>query len=65
MLKSSSKDFEKMDQEVKAFYYENGMDKRIMSVQQQKNVLNTYEETKERINPMVQIKVNTILQVFP
>ena len=49
----------KLDQEVKAYYYENGMDRRIMSVQQQKNVVNTYEETKEVIDPIVQIKVGT------
>lgn len=42
---------------MKAHYYQNGLDRRIMSVRHQENVLNRYEENKERIDPLVNIKV--------
>lgn len=46
---------------MKAFYYHNGMDKRVLSVKQQENIMNTYVENKDRIDPIVDIKVLHLL----
>ena len=38
------------------------MDKRIFTVRQQENILNMYEENKDRIDPLVNIKVLEVHQ---